>query len=240
MSRTIPRVLLVVAMISIFAMAQSTVPNLTISIYAPREKNAPLRITGFQYRDGSIGLTIHNQSDKTVTSFAVAALLSAPPGCTSPSPVDKSSQNSILTPQVVLTISPHASATLSTLQNLPFDPPSLVTGAQRAKYAYLHVQAAIGAVHFSDGSVWRLAAENTAGNHVPILNPELAIRDSHACAHLDLSGILNNLEKVSKVGFSTHTKVAENVTEQDGAELSVPHLVLHCSLDNDSAICPWN
>src|SRR5215469_10725996 len=111
MSRTIPPVLLVVVMISIFAMAQSTVPSLTISIYAPKEKDAPLRITGFQYHEGSIGLTIYNQSDKTVTSFAIAALLSAPPGCTSSSPADKSSQSSISTPQVVLTIGPHETAT---------------------------------------------------------------------------------------------------------------------------------
>lgn len=241
MSRTIPLACLFVAMISIFATAQSTFPKLTISIYAPKEKNAPLRITGFQYHEGSIGLRIHNQSDKTVTSFLVAALLSSPPGCsTDTSSGDTSTQNSIQTPDIVLTIDPHETATLSKLQNLPFEPAGLVSGAQTAKYAYLHVQAAIGAVHFSDGRVWRRVQEDTGRSRVSVLDPRLATLDSQACAHVNLRGVLNGLEKVSKVGFSTRTKVVANVPEPEGHEPVVPHLLFHCSLENDSAICPWN
>jgi len=239
MSRTIPFACLVVAMISIFAAAQSTVPTLTVSIYAPKEKDAPVRITSFQYREASVGLRIYNQSDTTVTSFAIAALLSAPPGCAS----DLSSRGKeyALSPQIALTIPPHETGTLwKPPQGLPFDPAHLVIGDQTAKYAYLHIQAAIYAVHFSDGRVWSPPKETTNENRVAILDSQLAHRDSQACAHLDINTILKNLEGVSKVRFSNHLHVSENVAERAGSEAKVPHLVFRCVLENDSATCPWN
>jgi len=239
MSRAIPFACLAAVVISSFAPAQSTIPSLTISIYAPKEKNAPLRITGFQYREGSVGLSIYNQSDGIVTSFAVSALLSAPPGCTSD--LSSKGKDSVLNPQIVRTIRPHETATLwKLLEGLPFDPSDLVMGDQTTKYGYLHVQAAIYAVNFSDGRVWNPIQENTDENRAAILDPQLAIRDSPECAHLDIGSILNNLGKVSKVRFSSHLHVSENVTERAGPDPRVPHLVFRCLLQDDSAICPWN
>ena len=177
MSRTISFAYLAVVMISICAVAQSTVPTLTVSIYAPKEKDAPLRITGFQIRNGAVGVSIYNQSDKTVTSFALAGLLSTPPGCASDSTF--AGKAYVSSRKMNLTIRSHETATVwdTGEWSSPFDPTGLVPAAQRYKYAYLHVQAVVFAVHPSDGRIRGPAPESMSQSRVAILDPQLAILD---------------------------------------------------------------
>lgn len=108
------RLAVVFIFIAVSAVAQSGLPRLTISIYAVEPKDAPLRITNFQYRQGSIDLVMHNDSAKIVTDFSIYAWVATPPGC----PVEenqngKPSRHAWLGRNIHLTIKPQETVTLT-------------------------------------------------------------------------------------------------------------------------------
>jgi hypothetical protein len=230
--------------ISISAVAQSGVPKLTISVYAVEPKDAPLRITNFQFRQGSIDLVVHNDSAKTVTDFSVFAWVATPSGCpVEENPTGKAWRRSIQTSEIYLTIRPNETVTLMhEHQNLPITPSAFVSSASSSRYAYLHAQAVIGTVHFTDGSKWSPGAPETDRNSEEVQDARLVDLDSGACPNLDTAKILESLKGITGTGSRDYFRDPKAVIEmaQEPGKGEVPHLLFSCSLDGSVARCPWD
>lgn len=230
--------------VSISAVAQSGLPKLTISVYAVQPKDAPLRITNFQYRQGSIDLVVRNDSAKTVTDFSVFAWVATPPGCPfEENPTGKAWRRSIQTPEIYLAIRPHETVTLThEHQSLPISPSAFVSSARSSQYAYLHAQAVIGTVHFTDGSKWNPGAPETDRNSEVVQDVRLVDLDSGACSNQDTAKILESLKGITGTGSRDYFRDPKAVIEmsQEPGNREVPHLLFSCSLDGSVAHCPWD
>jgi hypothetical protein len=248
MNRMIHLAHLATAFISIFisisAVAQSGVPKLTISVYAVEPKDAPLRITNFQYRQGSIDLIVRNDSAKTVTDFSIFAWVATPPGCpVEENPNGKPSRHAWLGRNIHLTVKPQETVTLAPQhQDVVLSPGSSVSSAHSLQYAYLHVQAAIGTVHFTDGSKWSPGVPDTNRNSREVLDPRLVNLDSGACSNLDTAKILESLKGITGTGSRDYFRDPKAVIEmaQEPGNREIPHLLFSCSLDGRVAHCPWD
>ncbi|HWF91855.1 MAG TPA: hypothetical protein VN684_06200 [Terriglobales bacterium] len=231
------RLAVVFIFIAVSAVAQSGLPRLTISIYAVEPKDAPLLITNFQYRQGSIDLVVHNDSAKIVTDFSIYAWVATPPGC----PVEenqngKPSRHAWLGRNIHLTIKSQETVTLTRqYQDVVLSPGASVSSAHSLQYAFLHVQAGISTVHFTDGTRW---SPGVAGN----LNPRIVDLDSGACSNLDTATILESLKGITGAGSRDYFRDPKAVIEmaQEPGNREIPHLLFSCSLDGSVARCPWD
>jgi hypothetical protein len=205
-------------------------PRVKISIYAPKQKNSPLRITGFRYNDSAIQVVLSNDSNKVVTSFIVVGTLSVPPGCSPTTPQPGETGGGLQD----LRIGSKETRT-TTKDQSPFSPSSLVIGSKEWQTAYLHVQAGVVEVDFADGTKWR----PYEGLPVDPFDRSLDEADAGACSHSDSSSIVEALGRVSKVGFESRTKpVEQDVPKSAEGSAAVPYLVFSCSLNDSMAACP--
>jgi hypothetical protein len=221
------------------SIAADSVPALTIWIYAPEQKGAPLHITAFHYQDAGIGVTVRNDTAKMVVGFSAGALLSIPPGCL-PQEDALSSRQEVSTQsglgEKIVQIRPHQTAVV--LEDAPTTPAHLVFAAQLAKAAYLQVQVGIGLVRFADGSSWlqdkpTVSEANPAG----LLDSGLPSAGSMPCQRLHVDEVLNALAKVDRVGFGGRLTVDDHLVERPN-RVALPHIVFSCLLNDALATCP--
>jgi hypothetical protein len=211
----------------------------TISIYAPEQpeqKDTPVHIVALHYGHSAITMRLHNDSNKTVTSVDISGLIGIPSGCSLLE--EQSSQirrKSVAGSAQHLNIGGHRMAT-TTRNDAPFHPPVLVMVARDANAVYLHVQAVIATVTFSDGSTWRAKAPETPeGNPGGLLEPRLLEAEMEACTRVDVASAVDALTGITAVGFSPRLKLTSTPAD---AQSSPPRLLFRCSLDGRLATCP--
>jgi hypothetical protein len=210
-------------------------PTVTVSVHAPEQKGSPLRVLAFHYAPGGIGVTLRNNSDKTIVSFTSGALVNIPNGCSqSASAADTRPEWGIGSGEVDLQIQPHTTASTPQLA-APLAPARLVTLARDARSAYLHVQFGIGSVRFADGTTWE--HDKPAAEKRQLLNPGLPKVDDGVCSSNDLSAVLEALSKVTRVRFAGSFSATRHTLRELDATV-IPHVVFSCSLADDLATCP--
>jgi hypothetical protein len=227
--------------VAAICLAESTTnaPTVTISVYAPVQKGSPLRIVALHYADDGIGVTLQNDSEKTVVGFSLGDALGAATECSAPQDFGSTRKRMSLLGgkgENLLRILPHATATL--LEDSPVDPVAVVFAAKDLRTAYLQVQLVLGGVRFEDNTTWVYHEPAiTEANPQALPEPGLLSRDKSACSKTDASAVWDALEKVTKVGFNDRVRPISDPVAKLGSVTS-PKLVFDCLLDGELAMCP--
>jgi hypothetical protein len=237
MIRPLIFVVLMACSMTVGSQSPPAMPALRISIYAPRQKHAPLEVVGFHYSMGGIAWMLHNDSNKIVTAVGLVGLVDTLPLCAAAElGADRIRHNSLLNPKMLLRINPgETSATPEA--DPPLSPSALVMAAREAKYALLHVQAAISEVDFADGSVWHVDQPPAEANPAGLIDPALVTKEKDVCEQTNVADIQNALSQITEIGFSTDTRPEVGVAATQGS--SLPHLAFSCSLNGIRATCPF-
>ena len=155
-------------------------PRITISIYAPLQKDAPVDIVGFDYGQEAVQVSLSNVSDKLVADVRIVGVLVAPAGCAA-EPRRVSDIGGYTYVGHPLQISPRGRAVTS-LENSPFNPGDLVVTARHFGYGSLHVQVGVLEVDFADGTKWIWKPDLPRDEVLSSLfDPSLVNTDTRAC-----------------------------------------------------------
>jgi hypothetical protein len=227
MSRVKPFAALIIPILAISALSQGPL-SVTIAIYAPKQPNSPAQVQGFKYNDGAIQVVVSNETDKIVTAVAIEGTLTVPPHCSPAKAIPGATGGALQT----LRIAPKQTST-TPKEESPLSPPGFISDAHEWQTAFLHVQVGLTEVDFADGTKWRLS-ENLPVNP---FDRGLVQADASACSSFDSMPIVEALQRVSRVAFSSHTApIVETVSQPPHAD--VPRLMFTCSLNENTATCP--
>ena len=233
MSRRLRIFAFLVVVLAVTASAtDASVPVVSFSIYAPAQRNSPVRIVGLRYDKLSLRFALSNDSDQPVVGLRLLAVSVAPPGC----PADAkrpfingySSAGTDHDPQTL--IGPHEKRVVIPGEGwllLPVD--VLVHDARDLAASYLHVQVEVDEVDFADGTKLRLHDE---GLHAPF-DPSLVQQDAGKCS--GDAGITGALRMTDRVGFD---RAAEKPSYEESGGIAPPRLFFSCRLEGSEAFCP--
>lgn len=229
-------VVVITLILPLTSQAPPITPALTVSLYAPAQKHAPLHIVRFTYDMGGIGLVLRNDSNKTVTGVSVNGIVSLPSGCEVPEAEETHIRHTSLpSSKISLHIAPR-STSMTPKEDPPFNPAGLVMAAQSEKYAFLHVQVQIVEVDFAQGPHWPASDQEAQGFDGGI-DSTLVSADQGSCEH-NKTGVLDALADVSAIAFSIDSRAILNKSGTQKSN-SVPHLTFSCFLNDKRATCPF-
>jgi hypothetical protein len=208
-------------------------PRITISIYAPLQKGAPVHIVGLDYGEEKVRIVLTNVSDKAVADVVVVGQMVALPGCAAePGHVIDIGGTYVDHP---LQIAPHGRVVTSP-DNSPFGPGDLIVDTRQFDYRYAHVQVVVLEVDFADGTKWRWKSGRSRDEvYPPVLDEALLDADAGKCP--DAAAVAQALGTFGgEMGYDRKME-KPSYTGDEGADVP-PHLLFSCRLEGTKAICP--
>lgn len=251
-------------LLAIAASSQSnSAPAIRFSLYAPPQKDSPVRITGFQNGQSEISFVLSNTSDKAVAAVIIGHADIVPRGCSTVPSIDphdllKNSSAAGLR----VSIPPHGRgsagrAGIVTIgrgasPRYPHWPRIFINIAKSASAGYMQLQFGVTGVLFEDGSAWPTqiaflsasdfstekkpsAAQVTAMSTVSHPNPfDPQLVEADAGKCTDVANVANALQSVKEIVFGPETPPNSDL---DDAANAIPHLRFSCSLEGQKAVC---
>ena len=217
--------------------APTAAPVIRFSLYAPLQKNPPVRIIGFEHGGGEVQLVLLNSSDNPVVAVLVGRVDIAPPGCALG---HETAYLSVGGAGFKLRIEPHgkgvtARAGIFAAGDAEPDPPApprfvraIVFDARSAEAAYLQVQFGVTGVYFEDGTTW--PAHIASGYPPDPFDYQLVRAEADKCA--EIATVANALQSVKEVVFDH-----EGPAVPDKGDGGLPTLRFSCSLEGPRAVC---
>jgi hypothetical protein len=252
---------LALALLSALAAAAQTGPSPTIhfSIYAPEQKDSPVRIVGFGHDRSEIHFVLANTSDKSVAAVIIERMGIVPLGC-----------GARLEPEPYWPVRYHYEATFKvgitpwgrSIVGTPIVgrhgesvrlrfPELTVEQARSTGAAYTQVQFGVTGVSFNDGTAWpagiafmfrdgfRFANASPPEMekvrttvHSDPFDPSLAEADKGRCN--DVSSVVNALQSVNHILFDPESP---DIANQDDIAPALPHVHFSCRLESPNAVC---
>jgi hypothetical protein len=208
--------------------SSSGAPIFRILIYAPAQKNSPIRTVGLQYDEGGfIRVSLLNASDKPVAKVALAGVEVAAPGCGA----EPRTRIYVGGSADALSIPPHETNVTPERGRAPtFHVPIFITNAKRLEAASLHVQIVVMEVDFVDGTKWM------SPERLPRTPFDSSLADADAGTCPDAAAVAKALRAVEQFEFD-HRVEKPWGGGSDGASCP-PRLSFSCSLEGSKAICP--
>ena len=225
--------LLLVLLIAAASSRAMAAPRITVSIYAPLQKGAPVHIVGFDYGEEKVRVVLSNVSDKPVADVVVVGQLVAPPGCAvEPRRVIDIGGTYVGHP---LQIGPRGRVVTSP-DNSPFGPGDLIIDARHFGYGHAHVQVGVLEVDFADGTKWIWKPDLTRDEILSSLfDPSLLDADARTCT--DAAAVTQALAALDGQLVFDRKLAKPSYASGEGAG-APPQLLFSCDLEGSKAVCP--
>jgi hypothetical protein len=223
----------------------SAIPTIHFSLYAPVQKDPPVRLVGFEHDGRHVHFVLSNVSDKPVSAVLVGRVDIVPTGCALEPRREDMAFMSVGGVGLKLPIPPHGKAIGSragifpgegggmTRDPAPIDYPKwFVYIAKGAGAAYMQIQFGVTGVYFEDGSVWPAKLDRLSpGNPAEPFDKGLVKAEAGKCP--DVARVANALKSVEEVVFAPETSEVENGETVPG----IPQLHCSCKLEGKKAMC---
>lgn len=240
----------------------SPLPVLSITFYAPAQKDSPVRIIGFRHDESEIQFLLSNASDKEVAAVLIGRVDIAPRGCTPEPPSDDYwPVKNVSAGGFKVAIGSHGNGVAARAgifligtpppsPGYPHWPKQAVEIARWAKAEYMQVQLGITGVLFKDGTAWPAQIAFLSGGFDPF-NPspdqtaaissishpgpfDAALVEAEAKECAAVGPVASALEPVKQIIFDRESAEASDGDETASA---TPRLHFTCSLEGSKAVC---
>jgi hypothetical protein len=195
-------------------------PSVAISVWAVKQPDAPLQVTGFQRSAVStrgVEVLLRNVTERPIRAFRIIAEIRA--ACPESGESEVWGRGSALDKKLVAPgTSVEAAEQVADATVIDF--------ARRLKTSYLHVQVGVLEVQFADGTVW--TNKSPAGNQ--LFDPALVHLDAKRCSQWPTPG--SELDQL---------KADATIVRDPSAgvmELRTDGYFMTCQLRDGKAFCP--
>lgn len=205
-------------------------PVISFSIYAPLQKDSPVRIVGLNYGEHGVQFTLSNVSERATVGVALTGIIIVPSACLA---VQGHVPSFMSLGNAKFRLGPGEKRLTTTRDGYGLPPQTLVGNAGHLQAAYLQIQVGVVEVNFADGKNWKADEELRPAPTRPI-DPSLAAADVGKCS--DAPAVIRALRATEGVKLDRGVEKVSYGDDPGGS--APPRLFLSCTLGGPIATCP--